>query len=228
MPLASRILLFDIDGTLLNAAGAGRRAMERAFADLYGAPDVLQGIDMFGASDGQIVRVMMQRHGVTETAAALAGFIDAFAVHLERTLAESHGAVLSGIVPLLETLAQRDVAVGLGTGNFRRTGYGKLRHYGLDGYFLDGGFGDDSAQRPDILAAAAERMRRYVLHGAPVVVIGDTVHDVTAGHSIDAKVVAVSNGFGREQDLRDAGADTILPDCMDLDAALAAILDSSP
>ena len=60
------------------------------------------------------------------------------------------------------------------------------------------------------------------------VVIGDTVHDVTAGHSIDAKVVAVSNDFGREQDLRDAGADTILPDCMDLDAALAAILDSSP
>ncbi len=227
MTRPGRILLFDIDGTLLLTQGAGLLAMNRAFRGFFGldgAADPLDGVDFAGASDTWIVGQVAERHGLDFGPAVAAAFLDAYAAELSTALVETKGRLLPGIVALLDALQGESALLGLGTGNFRRTGMAKLDHFGIGHYFLDGGFGEDSALRPEILAAAVERLRPRASAGAEVVVIGDTVHDITAARAIGAKAVAVATGFSDRGDLEAAGPDALLPDCSDLDASLRAIL----
>ena len=221
---AGRILLFDIDGTLMNSGGAGVRAMTAAFRRLFGIADGLEGLDFGGRSDTWIVESVLTRAGVAATAETRARFRDAYSTDLATTLGETQGSLMPGIRPLLDVLRAEDAVLGLGTGNFRRTAQMKLERYGIGGYFLDGGFGDDSAERAAILAAGVRRLRGAARPGAAVVVIGDTAHDVTAGHAIGARVVAVATGAVDRGALEGAGADIVLDDCADLERALVAIL----
>jgi phosphoglycolate phosphatase-like HAD superfamily hydrolase len=226
-PLAQRIVLFDIDGTLLLTNRAGTKAMNRAFRglfDLPASPPALDGLDIAGRSDTWIMKATMRNHGIDHTARSASDFVAAYAHELSTTLRETGGHLLPGITPLLDALAGEDVVLGLGTGNFRATGMAKLNHFGIGHYFLDGGFGDDSAERPKILAAGVRRLRARAVRNADVVVVGDTVHDVTAGHAIGAKVVAVTTGSSTYDELAAVGADTILASCEVLDEALAAII----
>ena len=221
---AAHILLWDIDGTLIWTHGAGIGAMTQAFEDLFGIARALDGLDYQGRSDAWIIAQVLARHGVAETATTVDRFVAAYAAALPASLLARQGHVLPGVRPLLDALTTRAVVQGLGTGNLRRTGMTKLAHFGLDGYFRDGGFGDDSPDRPTLLAAGLARLRPQARADATVVVIGDTVHDVTAGQAIGARVVAVATGSGARADLDAAGADAVLDDFTDLDAALAALL----
>ena len=226
MGRSQRILLFDIDGTLLITNGAGTRAMNRAFGRLLSLPDgqdALDGLEIAGRSDAWIVQETLRAHGEPHDGAVRREFLAAYAAELPRTLTECQGSLLPGIAPLLESLGGHDVVVGLGTGNFRRTAMAKLDYFGIQHHFRDGGFGEDSPERAAILAAGVRRLRGGEGE-AEVVVVGDTVHDIAAGHAIGAKVVAVATGSGSQEELRAAGADVLLSDCADLDAALAAVI----
>ena len=222
--MSAPILLFDIDGTLVRGQGAGSRAMDRAFRGLFGFEDPRGNLSIAGRSDSWIVARVFERHGVAASPADVERFIDAYVPALHAELSASDGLLLPGIEPLLEALAERDAVVGLGTGNFRRSAMAKLNHFGIGRYFADGGFGDDAADRGELLAAGVARLRRRTSAAAEVVVIGDTEHDVYAGHAIGARVVAVETGFATGAQLQDAGADVLLTDCADLEAALDAIL----
>ena len=230
-PLPRRILLFDIDGTLLTSGGAGRRSLDEVFRRCFGLPGDVRptdGIDFAGASDLRVVREVFRAHGRACGPADQERFVALFAEALRTGLASGKGRLLPGVVPLLDRLQAEPVLLALGTGNFRRTAFVKLAHFGLDGYFDPGpgggAFGDDGATRPEFLAAGLARVRPRAAPGAEVVVIGDTPLDVQGGRSIGARVVAVATGFSPRDALAAAAPDVLLDDLTDLDAAVKAIL----
>ena len=225
---ARPIVLWDIDGTISNNASVGSAAMNRTFRERFGveAEDPVAAIDFRGASDGWIVPTVAQHHGLDWGAAQQADFLDHYCGVLAEMMVVRGGELLPGVAKLLVALDEREVPQGLGTGNFRRSAFVKLDYYGVGGHFLDGGFGDDSPDRPSLLAAGLERMRRHAAPDVGCVVIGDTVHDITAARAIDARVIAVETGFAEPQDLVDAHPDVLLADLSDLDQVLAAILSS--
>ena len=223
---ARLIVLWDIDGTISDNAGAGSAAMNRTFRERFGieAVEPIAAIDFRGASDGWIVPTVAQRYNLDWGPSQQEAFIDYYCGVLAEMMLERKGDLLPGVVDLLSALDERDVAQGLGTGNFRRAAFVKLDYYGVGGHFIDGGFGDDSPDRPSLLAVGLERMRAHAASGASCVVIGDTVHDITAARAIGARVIAVQTGFAELQELLEASPDVLLADLSDLDEALAAIL----
>ena len=216
------ILMFDIDGTLSTSQGAGTLAMTRTFRQLWGIEYALEGMNFAGRSDSWIVPTALSNQGRDCSADDLARFVDHYVPHLGDALEERNSRLCPGVLPLLEALSNENVTLGLGTGNFRRAAEAKLAPFGIWEYFLDGGFGDDHPDRTQLLAAGLERLRRHSTDGADAVVIGDTGHDVEAGHAIGAKVVAVRTGYAQPGELDDA--DVILDDLSDLAASMAALL----
>ena len=202
--------------------------MNRVFSRLFDLPESpppLDGLDIGGRSDTWIMQTIMHNHGIDHTTDTADAFVRAYADELPTMLQTTGGHLLPGIAPLLDALTAEDVVLGLGTGNFRATGMAKLNHFDIGHFFNDGGFGEDSPERPEILARGAERLRSQAVPDADIVVVGDTVHDVTAGHAIGAKVVAVTTGSGTHAELAAAGADTILASCQPVPEALSAIID---
>ena len=217
------ILMFDIDGTLSLSQGAGSQAMTRTFKQLWGIENALKGMNFAGRSDSWIVPTALSNQGRDCSADDLARFVDHYVPHLRDALPERNSRLCPGVLPLLEALARENVTLGLGTGNFRRAAEAKLAPLGIWNHFVDGGFGDDHPDRTELLAAGLERLRQHSTEGAKAVVIGDTSHDIEAGHAIGAKVVAVRTGYSQPGDLDDA--DVTLDDLSDLRAAMLALLD---
>ena len=217
------ILLFDIDGTLSTSQGAGTQAMTRTFKQLWGIDNALKGMSFAGRSDSWIVPTALSNQGRDCSPEDIARFIDHYVPHLGDAVEERNSRLCPGVLPLLEALTKENVTLGLGTGNFRRAAEAKLRPFGIWDYFVDGGFGDDHPDRTELLAAGLERLRRHSTDGADAVVIGDTSHDIEAGHAIGAKVVAVRTGYAQPGDLDNA--DAILDDLSNLEASLSALLD---
>lgn len=216
------ILLFDIDGTLSTSQGAGTVAMTRTFRELWGIERALEGMNFAGRSDSWIVPTALSNQGRDCSAEDLARFVDHYVPHLGQAVVERNSRLCPGVRPLLEALVEEDVTLGLGTGNFRRAAQAKLAPLEIWEYFVDGGFGDDHPDRTELLAAGLERLRRHSSDGAEAVVIGDTGHDVEAGHAIGAKVVAVRTGYAQPGELD--GADVVLDDLSDLEVSMAALL----
>jgi len=227
------LVLFDIDGTLLLTAGAGRRAITAALADRLGGGDAWRQIRFDGKTDPQIVRELLAAAGdaAADDPDTIAGICDRYVVHLEEELERSPGAtrLLPGVALLLDRLESRgDVVLGLLTGNLVRGAGLKLRSGGLDpARFLVGAYGSDSPHRPDLPAIAAERaapLFGWVPAGETVVIVGDTPADVTCGRAIGARAVAVATGSYTVSVLREAGARAAFDDLSDTDAVLDALL----
>jgi phosphoglycolate phosphatase-like HAD superfamily hydrolase len=214
------IALFDIDGTLLRAGGAGRRAVELALGEVFAQLRVefsLDSVEFAGRTDPWIVRTALGRYGVNAEDALVDEVLHRYAGHLPRELERASAfEVLPGVLGLLTELSQReDVVLGLGTGNTKPAAYAKLARGGLDAYFSFGGFGSDHSDRAELLRAGLQRglERAGVRPGeAKVVVIGDTPHDVAAARAIDADCVAVSTGGFDRAALERAGARVVVSD----------------
>ena len=212
-----RLLLFDVDGTLIESGGAGRAALAEA-ADAELSLPGLAGVVLAGRSDLAIIRDVLALAGVPPTQAAIDALVAAYLARLPQALSRHQGRILDGVVELLDTLADLRLPVGLATGNMMRGAELKLRRYGLWERFAAGGFGDHSSERAEIVAVAIDRLAAVsgvdqVAAGA--VVIGDTLHDVTAGRAAGARVLAVATGADGECALRESGADLVLPDLAD-------------
>jgi phosphoglycolate phosphatase len=220
MPPRPTVLLFDVDGTLLSAGGAGRRALERAFAAHCGEAEPLRGIQFNGMTDPGIVRTGIERLGRDADAVLIEAILDDYLTLLPAELAATAGPhVYPGVAALLEVLvATRHLAVGLGTGNLQGGARLKLTHAGLDGYFAFGGFGSDHEERAELLRLGAARGAAR-LGVAPadcrVVVIGDTPRDVAAARAIGAATLGVATGGFPVVSLRAAGATWAVADLAD-------------
>ena len=224
MGAAGTILLFDIDGTLAVTQGAGTRAMGRVFREVFGIEDALAQVDFAGRSDNWIVATALEQAGREATPAMIGEFQDAYIPALREEL-EGGSRLLPGVVELLDALAEQPVLLGLGTGNFRRAAEAKLGYLGIWERFVDGGFGDDAANRTELLAAALPRLRPLAAPDAEVVVIGDTRHDISAARGIGARVLAVQTGFARPGDL--IAADQLVSDLADTRAVVRLLLPES-
>jgi len=227
------LVLFDIDGTLLLTAGAGRRAITSALAHRLGDDDAWRAIRFDGKTDPQIVRELLEAAGDPGAGdpAAIAELCDRYLARLEEELVRTRGAttLMPGVVALLDRLeARADVVLGLLTGNLERGAALKLRSGGLDpARFKVGAFGSDSAHRPDLPAIAAQRAAPMFGHrpaGEAIVIVGDTPADVTCGQGVGARAVAVATGSYPVEVLTGAGAHAAFADLSETDAVLEAIL----
>ena len=228
-----KLVLFDIDGTLLLSAGAGRRAINAALAEYLPPASELQAIRFDGKTDPQIVMELLSAAGdpAPREAAKIAAVLERYLRHLERDLA-LHGhrtRLMPGIPELLDSLeAEAHVVLGLLTGNVAPGARLKLKAAGLDPErFRVGAYGSDHAERgalPPIAARRAEPWFGRIPGGAEVVIIGDTPADVRCGRCIGARAVAVATGGYGVAELAAAGADAVCADFADLERAREAIL----
>ncbi len=230
------LVLFDIDGTLLTSAAAGREAIRTAFGETFGTLDVFDAVRFDGKTDPQIVRELCEAAGIPERAtdATIVELLDRYVALLEAELGRRQGLVrsLPGVPALLDALeAEGDVCVGLLTGNVISGARLKLAAAGLDfDRFRLGAFGSDSAHRPDLPPIAVERARPLMGRlpaGQEVVIIGDTPADVTCGAALGVRAVAVATGSYTEEELRAAGAHATFATFEDTAGAVEAILCSN-
>ncbi|HLB55490.1 MAG TPA: HAD family hydrolase [Gemmatimonadales bacterium] len=228
-----KLVLFDIDGTILLSAGAGRRSILAAVAGQVEFPDRLGTIRFDGKTDPQIVVELLAGAGLPDPAQAerVAAVLDRYVAHLEQDLAV-HGhlsRLMPGIPALLDALeADGGVLLGLLTGNVMTGARLKLRAAGLDpDRFRVGAFGSDHAERlalPPIAALRAEPFFGRRPQGREVVIIGDTPADVHCAASIGARTIGVATGGFGVEELRAAGAEAVFLDFSDTVSALEAIL----
>ena len=226
----TKLVLFDIDGTLVLTGRAGIRAMNRACEEVIGHVGALDGIPVAGRTDWIILHDALGAIGHALDDDLFARLRDAYVGHLEEAIAEpGEGvkAVMPGIRPLLDTLAARpDVFLALLTGNFERSARIKLAHFDLWRYFRCGAFGDDAADRNALVPFALERAKGCGLEAIPpesIFVIGDTPHDVACARAVCAVPIAVATGTFSVDELRASGADIAFADLSDMEAVMGAL-----
>lgn len=230
--MSARLLLFDIDGTLVLTGGAGKRAMDRAFEELFGVPDAFAEVSMAGRTDRWLVEGALTGHGIEATEQHLAAFRTRYLALLEVTIAETGNGrrgVLPGLPGVLTHLggaAHRHLA--LLTGNYAAGARIKLEHFGLWSHFAWGAFGDHHADR-DRLAqeAVAEAASRGIPLADPTdaIVIGDTPFDIACARAAGARVVAVATGQHSLDELRAHDPDLALADLSDVNRLLSFVDD---
>jgi phosphoglycolate phosphatase len=229
----SRLVLFDIDGTLLLTAGAGRRAITAALTEEVDHPSAFAGIRFDGKTDPQIVAEMLAAAGQTESRDServrrlCQRYLGLLARELERPTTRT--TLMPGVESLLDRLeAQPGALLGLLTGNLAEGAALKLRSGGIDpARFRVGAFGSDSAHRselPEIAARRAEPFFGRVPRASEVVIIGDTPADIYCGEHISARAVAVATGAYSVADLAACGPHAVFENLSDTERVLEAIL----
>lgn len=227
-----KLVLFDIDGTLLWSAGAGRSAIGRALMDEMGATGPIDGYRFDGKTDPQIVVELMTAagHPDAESEARISAVCRRYLELLKVELSSRKTGIrlYPGIATLLATMEQRhDGLLGLLTGNLALGAELKLTAAGVDpGRFRVGAYGSDSAVRaelPAIAAARAAPIMGRVPQGRDIVIIGDTPADMTCGQGVGARALGVATGRHSVVDLLAAGADVAFEDLSQTDAVIDAV-----
>jgi phosphoglycolate phosphatase len=232
--MKSKLVLFDIGGTILLTAGAGRRAITTALGEAVGDLDAFNRVRFDGKTDPQIVRELLEAAGApdAEDPERVLALCRRYIALLEEELRHERTVttLMPGVPAVLDALeTEPGVLLGLLTGNIARGAELKLRSGGIDpARFVVGAYGSDAAHRPELPQIAAERARPHfgrVPQGAEVVIIGDTPADIACGSGIGARAVAVATGSYSVADLAACEPHAVFVDLADTDAVLAAILD---
>jgi phosphoglycolate phosphatase-like HAD superfamily hydrolase len=224
-----RVVLFDIDGTLIRTGGAGRRAFALAVEDVLDRKVDDSGFSFGGRTDIAICRGLLSRGGVEEfDAPLLERVFSRYLVHLDRELDETEAFRLcAGVSELLETLSNApDFRIGLLTGNIEIAARRKLAHIGIDRFFPFGAFGSDEEDRDRLVPIARDRAGR--LYGAeaasaPVVLVGDTPLDIRCARAGNARILAVATGIFDRTQLDPYGPDVLMDDLSRTDSVMAAL-----
>jgi phosphoglycolate phosphatase-like HAD superfamily hydrolase len=219
-----KLLLFDVDQTLISTGGAGIRALNRAFQKLYTVENAMDGILPHGKTDPGIIREIFLSHPVPSLKDGSDGFPTSFTAIVESYLgflndeieSTSSYKILPGIEGILNSLSCRsDIAIGLATGNVEAGARIKLERGKLNRYFLFGGFGSDSENRTELVRCGAEKASAYMgCRPAPddVFVIGDTPRDIVAGREAGFLTVGVATGKYSKAELQESGATVAISD----------------
>jgi phosphoglycolate phosphatase len=226
-----KLVLFDIDGTVLLSDGAGKRAVHRALAEVYGSSGPAEH-RFDGKTDPQIVRELLRHEGHADhhidghLPRALNRYVEMLAEELDRPGHVSRA--LPGVIRLLDTLeARTDVVVGLLTGNVVEGARAKLKAVGIDpDRFEVGAYGSDHETRAELPAIALRRLeiaRGHDVVGEDIVIIGDTPSDVQCGESLGVRAIGVATGHYSVSDLLECGAYAAFRDLSDTSAVIAAI-----
>lgn len=230
--MRKKLILFDLDGTLLWSDGAGRAAIHQALTDEIGTAGPIDGVPLAGRTDMAIARELLRtsNHPEAEQDECVRRVCDRYVELLEGELQSSarHVRVYAGVHELLGTLGARtDCVVGLLTGNVEQGATLKLRAAGIDpNQFRVVAYGSDAYSRdelPPIAVSRAGEVMGYIPRGADVVIIGDTPADMTCGDGIGARAIGVATGPFEVAELEAAGGYAVFEDFSDTEAVIAAI-----
>jgi len=209
------VVLFDIDGTLITGwpvkPSAGVGAMNEAARAATGVDGLYRLVEFAGRTDRQIARDLLHASGCNEpSASAVQQLLDQYLAGLRQGVRQRPYVALRGVRECVSALRTSDAVLGLGTGNIRQGAETKLKSAGLHDLFdFDrGGYGDDADSRGEVLRMGV--MRCDPSGALPVIIVGDTPHDISAAHEIGAVCVAVPTGSYDEATLRAAGADAFV------------------
>lgn len=203
-----KLLLFDIDGTLLDTGGAGLSALMRAMRTTFAVPEDFPAIELAGCTDSGIVKALFGHFEIAETPESTEEFYAAYLEELRSNLnaPDSRGRLLPGIQRLLDTIRRETEHItALLTGNIRRGAYIKTGHFGIDEHFKFGAFGDDHHDRDKLGPVALRRaLDHHEISFEPrdVVVFGDTPKDIRCAKAINARAIIVATGSFSPDQLR--------------------------
>jgi phosphoglycolate phosphatase-like HAD superfamily hydrolase len=221
-----KLVLFDIDGTLVNTGKAGSDAMTKAFAELYRIADGFAGIRMSGKTDPLILQEALDNHRLQLADGMFEAFHERYIFHLRHTLQEPERPrrLMPGLPHLLDVLAAHaDVLLGLLTGNVALGAQLKLEAFGLWQYFRLGAYGSDASDRNALVPVARTRARAVLgqdISPAQIVVIGDTPRDIRCAQVHGAQAVAVATGSYSMTELQQHQPDHCFSDLGDIQSVL--------
>ena len=221
------LLLWDIDGTLIDSGGAGERALCRALEREFGIEDDLAWLEYFGRTDVWIARAILSKHFGAATTENIQRFLEGYLTALPTEMDNPRARVLRGIRTIVDQVARSgDIAQGLLTGNLRRGAEIKLRRLDLWLPFPFGAFADDAEQRDHLGPHALNRAGAH--HGTTfspdnVFVIGDTPNDIACGKAIGSKTIAVATGRYTVGQLHSHAPTIVLEDFDDTNAFFSAL-----
>jgi phosphoglycolate phosphatase len=212
----AKLVLFDVDGTLIYSGGAGNKGFNRTLEMLTGIRDGFDGVDCAGKTDARIIREAFTALGLDPDGQLVRRFLAAYPVYLKEAMSTVQGHVKPGVRELLQRLrAEHGIFLGLLTGNVEAGARLKLEPFHLDSFFPFGAFGNDEEDRNLLVPVAVRRLLE--IEGVAVkysdcIVIGDTPLDVECAAVYHASSIAVATGPYAMEELRAAGADLVLPD----------------
>jgi phosphoglycolate phosphatase len=222
-----KFLLFDIDGTLIDSGGAGKRSLNIAFEEMFSVGNAFSTISMAGKTDSQILREAFALHRIESGNGIVPEFYRTYIRHLSEQIGKGNGHVKPGMREALEILRDRDgFILGLLTGNIEQGAAIKLEHFGLRSYFVTGAFGSDAEDRNRLLPIAVEKLRCIASVAVPFpdcVVIGDTPRDMDCARPYGAFSVGVATGPYSTAELSAAGADAVFEDLSDTKGFLSVL-----
>jgi phosphoglycolate phosphatase len=220
-----RLLLWDIDGTLISTGAAGHRAIELAAARRFGGN--LEGVEIAGRTDSGIAHQILAKFGEPITEESTRSLLDLYLELLEQELPRSKGEVMPGVLSLLQrTERQPETALGLLTGNLKRGAQLKLEYYQLWHFFAFGAFANDHHDRNELGAFALTRARESTgvrFLPAQVDVIGDTGHDIACGKAFGARTIAIATGSWPREKLAEYAPDFLFDDLSNVDDVIATL-----
>jgi len=213
-----RLILFDIDGTLIDSGGAGVRSLDLALKDLFSIDNGFHGISMAGKTDTQIIKEGIMKHGLSGNG-TIDAVIKAYLNYLRREINNDRKHVKPGIYEVLEELKPlQDLGLGLLTGNIEQGARIKLEPFRLNEYFPAGAFGSDDEDRNNLLPIAVKRFEELFqqkIEADNCIIVGDTPRDVECAHIYGAMCIGVATGPYSYEDLIEAGADYVVHDLSD-------------
>ena len=205
MSATQKLLLFDIDGTLLHTGGAGISALYAGLVDAFNLLCPLEQmppIELAGATDAGLARYLFDHFDIDHSPENKKSFYEAYHLHLDQNLSEharaNGGKLLPGVHPLLQTLSKHDhLALGLLTGNIQQGAWTKLEHFEIAHFFDVGAFGDDHHDRNHLGPIALERASTHFgrdFSPTETMIIGDTPKDIACARACGACAIAVATG----------------------------------
>jgi phosphoglycolate phosphatase-like HAD superfamily hydrolase len=218
-----RLILFDIDGTLIDSGGAGVRALDLAMRELFSIENAFHGISMAGRTDTQIIRDGLDKYDLPAEG-TMDTVIHVYLGYLSREMQNDRKHVKPGIYEILAELQTlSNLATGLLTGNLEKGARIKLEPFRLNEFFPSGAFGSDDEDRNNLLPIAVNRFEQLYHKGittSECILVGDTPRDVECAHVHGAICIGVATGPYSYDDLIEAGADHVVADLTDPNAVL--------
>ena len=206
-----KLILFDIDGTLIRTGGAGVKAFGKTFQEEYQLPHATESLSFAGRTDRRLVELLFSQNDIEITPTAVERFFEVYLGHLEHFLPKDHTTPLEGVIELIDSMGkwQPTPVIGLLTGNHPQGAQLKLNHYNLWHEFEMGVFGDKHLDREAVAEEALvwARDRWDDINPEQILIIGDTHRDIQCAQSIGAKVLAVATGDSTVTELQEHNPD---------------------